>query len=89
MIIGAVYAEGAGGSPSQAGETYIIYGPLNDSGVFNLSTANVTFYGIDDSDRSGTAAGSGDLDLKSVEEVMSVAVYVVGVGCTISQLGAS
>jgi len=68
LIIGANQAEQPGGN--NQGETYIIYGPFNDTGVFNLSTANVTFFGIDASDLSGIVVGSGDFNNDGIDDVI-------------------
>jgi len=70
VIIGAHNAEGAGSSPNLVGETYIIYGPLNDSAEISLSTANITFYGIDAGDRSGISVSSGDFNDDGIDDVL-------------------
>jgi len=87
VIIGANNAEGAGGTTDSEGETYIIYGPINDSGVFNLSTANVTFYGIDTTDRSGAEVGSGDFNNDGIDDVIIGANNAEGAGGTTNNEG--
>jgi len=70
VIIGAFYAEGAGGTTDSEGETYIIYGPTNQSGEFSLADANVTFYGIEEGDNSGSGASSGDFNNDGIDDVI-------------------
>jgi len=82
VIIGASGAEGAGGSPSAAGETYIIYGPINGSVLLSLANANVTFFGVDASDASGTAVGSGDFNNDGIDDVIIGASGAEGAGGT-------
>jgi len=87
VIIGAKQASGAGGSSTWAGETYIMYGPINDSGVFALEDANVTFYGVSISDSSGKAVGSGDFNKDGIDDVIIGAHTANNVGGTTDQEG--
>src|SRR3989338_5843023 len=68
LIIGATSAEPTG--VNNQGEAYIIYGPTNASGRFNLSTANVTFFGKNVSDSAGRGVGSGDLNNDGIDDVL-------------------
>jgi len=69
IIIGALHAEPFSGGNNQ-GETYIIYGPTNASGNYNLSDANVTFFGIDEADGSGWNVDSGDFNNDGIDDVI-------------------
>ena len=67
LIIGAI-----GGDPgfrSSAGETYVLFGPLA-AGTIELSDADVTLNGIDNSDNSGSGVGSGDIDNDGVDDLI-------------------
>jgi parallel beta-helix repeat protein len=87
LLSGAYEAEGTDSSPSEAGETYIFYGPLEKTGTFTVSTANVTFYGKDEDDQSGTGAASGDFNNDGVDDVMIGAWYAEGAGSSPSAAG--
>src|SRR3989338_2468382 len=68
LIVGAHTAEPTGGSDQ--GKSYIFYGPINSSRSFNLSSANVTFFGMISGDNAGTDIGSGDLNNDGIEDII-------------------
>jgi len=68
VIIGASDRDSPG--KTDAGESYIFFGPFNSGSTIELSAANVTFNGIDASDFSGTSVGSGDFNNDSVDDVI-------------------
>ena len=74
VIIGAYAAEPAVGGSDDHGEYYVIYGPINASGVFDLETANVTFFGKRDNDGAGTDADSGDFNHDGIDDIL-IAAY--------------
>jgi|GEM_PF-2023215 len=70
VIIGARYADPAGGSG--AGETYIIYGSdsLPATIDLNSTSADVTIYGDDDGDQSGSSVATGDINGDNVTDLI-------------------
>jgi hypothetical protein len=76
VIIAAYKADPAGGS--LAGETYVIYGGDWVSGStidLNSVSANITIYGDDGSDYSGSALSSGDINNDGYDDVIIGAPY--------------
>ena len=68
LIIGARRANPGG--RVDAGETYVMFGPLT-SGVFELSSrADITVNGVDEGDESGVGAASGDLNNDGVDDLI-------------------
>ncbi|UCG68680.1 MAG: DUF2341 domain-containing protein [Thermoplasmata archaeon] len=71
VIIGAPYADPSGGNA--AGETYVIYGGDWTSGStidLNSVSANLTIYGDDFNDLSGSAVSSGDINNDGYDDVI-------------------
>ena len=66
LIIGAHGAPGI----SDAGETYVLFGPLS-AGTLELSSAvDITVNGISAFDQSGTAVASGDINNDGVDDLI-------------------
>ncbi|MEE9405828.1 MAG: VCBS repeat-containing protein, partial [Candidatus Aenigmarchaeota archaeon] len=61
------------GGPN-AGKVYLVYGGSNILGVFNISTANATWYGEASSDRLGegfdSLAGAGDVNNDGYDDML-------------------
>ena len=61
IIIGAKKGDGSGNAITDAGDTFLLLGPI--TGTASLSTADATFYGEATGDESGIAvANAGDVD---------------------------
>ena len=68
LIIGA--RNGDPGGRTDAGESYVLFGPLS-AGTLELSTApDITLNGIDAGDISGTRVGSGDINNDGVDDLI-------------------
>ena len=78
VIIGASYANPAGGA--DAGETYLIYGSASMPAEIDLNavSANVTIYGDDADDHSGCSVSSGDVNGDGIVDVIIGAPGVPG-----------
>ena len=73
VIIGAGIAAPEG--RTQAGESYVLFGPLS-AGTLELSTAaSITINGIDQGDRSGTDVASGDINNDGVADLIIGAIF--------------
>src|SRR3989344_3528325 len=69
LIVGASIASTAGAN--NEGASYLIFGPINASGTFNVSDArNMTFTGIDATDGAGAGGGSGDLNNDGIDDLI-------------------
>ena len=68
LIIGAVF--GDPGGRTNAGETYVVFGPLVP-GTLELSTdSDITVNGIDDGDTSGAGVGTGDINGDGAQDLI-------------------
>jgi len=70
VIIGARYADEAGGT--EAGETYVIFGSASppDTVDLNSASADMTIYGDDAYDRSGYCVSSADINGDGYDDVI-------------------
>jgi flagellin-like protein len=68
VLIGAKGADP--NSDSAAGESYVVFGSADFSGVIELSNANVTLKGIDAGDYSGNSVSSGDFNGDGFDDVL-------------------
>ena len=70
VIIGAYKAIAPGGN--EAGETYVIFGSNSPPSVIDLQieSADITIYGDDDYDESGSAVASGDINGDGYDDVI-------------------
>ena len=70
LIIGAYWADAPGGG--YAGETYVIFGSSSPPSIVDLSTesANITVYGDDSEDYSGSSLASGDVNGDGYDDVI-------------------
>jgi len=82
VIIGAWYADPAGGS--KAGETYIIFGSVAPPSTIDLNSvsADMTIYGDDASDGSGFSLSSGDINGDGYDDVIIGALFADPAGGT-------
>ena len=68
LVIGARFADPGG--RTDAGESYVLFGPLG-AGTLELSiAADITFKGIDAGDNSGEGVGSGDINNDGVDDLI-------------------
>ena len=68
LVIGASWADPE--ARSDAGETYVLFGPMN-AGKFELSTdTNIAIRGIDPGDYSGIAVAVGDVNSDGAEDLI-------------------
>ena len=70
LIIGAPWA--SHGGRSYAGETYVIFGSLSPPATIDLNSqsADITVYGDDEVDRSGSALASGDINGDGYDDII-------------------
>jgi hypothetical protein len=75
LIIGAPYADPAGGG--DAGETYVIFGggPLPSTVDLNATAADLTVYGADAGDVSGISVAAADIDGDGTDDLIIAARY--------------
>ena len=75
LIIGANYADTAGGE--DAGETYVIYGGPSLPSTIDLdfASADLTVYGDDAEDHSGHAVAAADINGDTTEDIIIGAKY--------------
>ena len=79
IIIGAPYADP--GVRTDAGETYVIFGSGSPLSTIDLSTtpADITVCGVDNSDQSGYAVASGDVNGDGYADII-IGAYKAGPG---------
>ena len=88
LAIGAENAERAGEtSTTNRGEVYVFFAPTNITGAVNSSSANVTYYGINASHRTGTAVAIGDINNDSFADLIISVPYADALGGEGSQTG--
>jgi len=87
VIIGAPFADPAAGSA--AGETYVIFGSSSMPSTIDLNSvnANVTIFGDDAGDRSGTSVAAGDVNNDGIEDVIIGAELADGSGDAVGNAG--
>jgi hypothetical protein len=75
LIIGAPYADPAGGT--DAGETYVVYGDAGLPSTINLNStaAHLTVYGDDSADKSGLTVAAGDINGDGIDDLIIGAPY--------------
>ena len=61
LVIGAPGADGPSNGRANAGDVYVLLGPVG-SGPLSLSTANIVFYGAAAGDRAGDTLATGDIN---------------------------
>ena len=67
LVVGAVMADPGG--RSDAGETYVIFGPLGP-GTVELSSADITFRGVNAGDWSGRSVAVGDINDDGADDLV-------------------
>jgi hypothetical protein len=86
IAIGAPYADGPGNKRPDAGEVYILYGPLHSGttidlgGIFIAGLGPTTIYGADPGDQFGSSLATGDVNGDGVADLIIGAPYGDGFG---------
>jgi len=80
LLLGALFADGAGNTRGNAGEAHVIFGSLTLGGTINLATtsANVTVIGGGNGDNLGTSVAGGDFDGDGTDDVLVGATLADG-----------
>ncbi|MCK5561582.1 MAG: FG-GAP repeat protein, partial [Thermoplasmata archaeon] len=83
IIIGATSADGPSDLRTDCGEVYVIFGNTTLLSTIDLaSQADVTIYGVDNSDYTGKSVCSGDVDCNGYDDIIIGAYYGDGPGDT-------
>ena len=72
-LIGAPQADGPDNDRLDAGEAYVVFGPLDQDAPLGAGSADVTFFGAAPGDGLGSTVVSGDLNGDGVEDVVIAA----------------
>jgi len=72
LLLGALFADGAGNTRGNAGEAHVIFGSPTLGGTIDLATtsANVTVIGGGNGDNLGTSVAGGDFDGDGTDDVL-------------------
>jgi len=79
IIVGAPYAEGAGGE-SNAGATYVLLGSQSPSAEVNLGDADAKLLGTDSEDYTGSTLATGDVNGDGRDDILVGAPRADGAG---------
>jgi len=69
-LIGAPQADGPGNRREDAGEAYIIFGPLDENRGLGAGKADVTIFGAEPGDGLGFTALSGDINGDGIDDIL-------------------